>query len=74
MKRVYCLFLATGAIPAQGVAQQTSPFPSREISQKQQAIREASEQDHQLMMGLLHIDSLRPGYDGGALDIPAQYR
>ena len=58
--------IAAGQNVAPATAQQAPPPRVRQASPEQQA----SEQDHQIMMDLLHIKSLRPGADPNHPDAP----
>jgi hypothetical protein len=64
MKKLVSLLLAIGLFLTAAHAQQADTFSMKQFRAMRQKIGIASEADHHLMMELLHIDSLRPGYGG----------
>ncbi|MCL6525090.1 MAG: hypothetical protein K6T34_10595 [Thermoflavifilum sp.] len=64
MKKIYWLSICmTVWFVGEMHAQQRDSAWLRQFQEMQRKIQQASEADHQRMMTLLHIDSLRPGYD-----------
>jgi (4-O-methyl)-D-glucuronate---lignin esterase len=61
MRKVLCVILVNGMFLSLAHAQALNPFSRKGYEE----IQKLSAIDHQKMMEELHIDSLRPGYDGG---------
>src|SRR5215510_6877353 len=61
MKRLLALIIAASALFAPAGAELSAQQPQRQLTPEQQAMQEATRQDHQRMLEALRITSLRPG-------------
>src|SRR5262249_54438527 len=61
MERLLALIVAASALFAMVGAVPSAQQPQRQLTPEQQAQQEATKQDHQRMLELLKISSLRPG-------------
>src|SRR5262249_30701425 len=70
MKRLPALIVVGSALLGLAGAALSAQQPQRQLTPEQQAMQEATRQDHQLMLEALKITSLRPGANSNNTQAP----